>query len=463
MKILDYKLYYFIGIGGIGMSALARYFKHFGKDVFGYDKTSTELTSQLSNEGINIHFDDNELFIKELFSQYNKKEILVIYTPAIPITHKELILCETQKYNLQKRAWVLGEITKQFKTIAVAGTHGKTTTSTLITHVLKTAGIDCFSFLGGISRNYNTNLLLGNVNDKEAYVVVEADEYDRSFLTLHPYIAVITSVDADHLDIYGSKESMLETYTQFANQIKNEGQLIVKKSVDNDLTLNGKQLIYSLNLGTEYCADSICIHNGQFCYDVMSPIEQVKDTALGLPGLHNVENSIAAVAVAQQLNIKAEVINQALRSFKGVKRRFDYRIKSNSVVYIDDYAHHPEELTAAITAAKQLYPDKKITGIFQPHLYSRTRDFADGFIKSLSLLDECILLDIYPARELPIEGIDSNMLLSKITSEKKILLQKNQIIDYLKKNKPQVLMTLGAGDIDTLIEPIELCLSEKIN
>jgi UDP-N-acetylmuramate--alanine ligase len=463
MKILDYKLYYFIGIGGIGMSALARYFKHFGKDVFGYDKTSTELTSQLSNEGINIHFDDNELFIKELFSQYNKKEILVIYTPAIPITHKELILCETQKYNLQKRAWVLGEITKQFKTIAVAGTHGKTTTSTLITHVLKTAGIDCFSFLGGISRNYNTNLLLGNVNDKDAYVVVEADEYDRSFLTLHPYIAVITSVDADHLDIYGSKESMLETYTQFANQIKNEGQLIVKKSVDNDLTLNGKQLIYSLNLGTEYCADSIRIHNGQFCYDVMSPIEQVKDTALGLPGLHNVENSIAAVAVAQQLNIKAEVINQALRSFKGVKRRFDYRIKSNSVVYIDDYAHHPEELTAAITAAKQLYPDKKITGIFQPHLYSRTRDFADGFIKSLSLLDECILLDIYPARELPIEGIDSNMLLSKITSEKKILLQKNQIIDYLKKNKPQVLMTLGAGDIDTLIEPIELCLSEKIN
>jgi UDP-N-acetylmuramate--alanine ligase len=238
-------------------------------------------------------------------------------------------------------------------------------------------------------------------------------------------------------------------------QFVSNGKLIVKKNVDNDLKLKGKQLVYSLNLDTQYCADSIRIINGEFCFNVVSPIESIRDTAIGLPGLHNVENSIAAVAVAQQLNIKAETINIALRSFKGVKRRFDYRVKSSSVVYIDDYAHHPEELTAAITAAKQLYPDKKITGIFQPHLFTRTRDFAEGFINSLSLLDECILLDIYPARELPIEGINSNMLLEKIKSEKKILLQKNEVVNYLKKNMPQVVMTLGAGDIDTLISPIE--------
>lgn len=463
MNILDYKLYYFLGIGGIGMSALARYFKHYGKEVYGYDKSKTTLTIDLEKEGMHIHYDENENFIKTLFSSYSKEEILVIYTPAIPSQHKELVHCQKEHYQLQKRAWVLGEITKQFKTIAVAGTHGKTTTSTLITHILKTANINCYSFLGGISRNYNTNLLLGNSDDKNSYVVVEADEYDRSFLTLHPYIAVITSVDADHLDIYGSKENMLETYTQFANQVISGGKLIVKKNVDNDLKLNGKQLVYSLNLGTEYCADSIEIINGEFCYNVISPIESIKETAIGLPGLHNVENSVAAVAVAQQLNIKANIINEALRSFKGVKRRFDYRVKSSSVVYIDDYAHHPEELTAAITAAKQLYPDKKITGIFQPHLFSRTRDFAEGFINSLSLLDECILLDIYPARELPIEGVSSNMLLEKIKSQKKILLQKNEVVNYLKENTPQVVMTLGAGDIDTLISPIEELLGNLKN
>lgn len=455
MNILDYKLYYFLGIGGIGMSALARYFKHYGKEVYGYDKSKTTLTDDLEKEGMCIHYDENENLIKTLFSTFSKEEILVVYTPAIPSQHKELVHCQKERYQLQKRAWVLGEITKQFKTIAVAGTHGKTTTSTLIAHILKTANINCYSFLGGISVNYNTNLLLGNSQDKNSYVVVEADEYDRSFLTLQPYIAVITSVDADHLDIYGSQESMLETYSQFANQVVSNGKLIVKKNVDNDLKLNGKQLVYSLNLDTEYCADSIRIINGEFCFNVVSPIESIRDTAIGLPGLHNVENSIAAVAVAQQLNIKAETINIALRSFKGVKRRFDYRVKSSSVVYIDDYAHHPEELTAAITAAKQLYPDKKITGIFQPHLFTRTRDFAEGFINSLSLLDECILLDIYPARELPIEGINSNMLLEKIKSEKKILLQKNEVVNYLKKNMPQVVMTLGAGDIDTLISPIE--------
>jgi UDP-N-acetylmuramate--alanine ligase len=461
MNILDYKLYYFLGAGGIGMSALVRYFNHYGKTVHGYDKTETELTRQLQSEGAVLHFHEDEALVKQLVSQYKKEEVLVIYTPAVPKDHTEFSWLQNNGYNLQKRAWVLGEITKQFKTIAIAGTHGKTTTTTLVTHILKTGGINCFAFLGGISQNYKTNLLLGDASDKNAYVVVEADEYDRSFLTLHPYITVITSVDADHLDIYGDKDAMHQTYTQFASQVQKEGFLIVKKSVDNDLRLNNKRFIYSLNLGTEYSADAIEIIDGEFCYNINSPVEPVSHVAIGLPGLHNVENSIAAVAVAQQLGIKGDVINKALRSFKGVKRRFDYRVKSKSVVYIDDYAHHPEELRAAISAAKQLYPDKKVTGIFQPHLFSRTRDFADGFAESLDLLDVCVLLEIYPAREKPIEGINSQMLLDKMKCREKFLVKKENVLDFLKTNPPQVLMTLGAGDIDSLIEPIENLLNEK--
>ncbi len=461
MNILDYKLYYFLGAGGIGMSALVRYFNHYGKIVYGYDKTETDLTKQLQVEGSQLHFNEDVDLVKDLFSNYKKEEILVIYTPAVPKDHAEYVYLQENDYQLQKRAWVLGEITKQFRTIAIAGTHGKTTTTTMVTHILKTAGINCFAFLGGISQNYNTNLLLGDANDKDAYVVVEADEYDRSFLTLHPYITVITSVDADHLDIYGDKDAMHQTYTQFAGQVQKDGFLIVKKNVDNDLSLKVKRLIYSLNLDTEYSADSIHIADGEFCYNIISPIESVSHVAIGLPGLHNVENSIAAIAVAQQLGIKGDVINKALRSFKGVKRRFDYRVKSKSVVYIDDYAHHPEELRAAITAAKQLYPDKKVTGIFQPHLFSRTRDFAYGFAESLDLLDVCVLLDIYPAREKPIEGINSQMLLDKMKSANKFLVKKENVIEFLKTHPPQVVMTLGAGDIDTLILPIEKLLNEK--
>ena len=461
MNILDYKLYYFLGAGGIGMSALVRYFNHYEKTVYGYDKTETELTNQLEAEGVQLHFDENKALVKKLFSLYNKEEILVIYTPAIPKEHAELVYIQSEGYNLQKRAWVLGEITKQFKTIAIAGTHGKTTTTTLVAHILKTAGINCFAFLGGISQNYKTNLLLGNPSDKDVYVVVEADEYDRSFLTLHPYISVITSVDADHLDIYGDLNSMHQTYTQFSSQVQKDGFLIVKKNVDNDLRLKNKRLIYSLNLDTEYSANSIEIIDGEFCYNINSPIEPVSHVAIGLPGLHNVENSIAAVAVAQQLGIKGDVINKALRSFKGVKRRFDYRIKSKSIVYIDDYAHHPEELRAAITAAKQLYPDKKVTGIFQPHLFTRTRDFANGFAESLDLLDVCVLLEIYPAREKPIAGINSQMLLDKMKSTNKFLVKKENVLNFLKTHQLQVLMTLGAGDIDSLVEPIEELLKES--
>lgn len=461
MKVLDYKLYYFLGIGGIGMSALARYFNHYGKSVYGYDKTSSALTVELESEKIPCHYTEDVELLKKNLSNYKPEEVLIVYTPAVPVNHAEYVYLTTNNYVIKKRSEVLGEITKQFKTIAIAGTHGKTTTTTLVTHLLKTAGINCYSFMGGISKNYGTNLLLGDPNDKEAYVVVEADEYDRSFLTLFPQIAVITSVDADHLDIYGNKDAMHESYLLFSKQVKSGGVLIVKKNVDNELKLTDKRLIYSLNLNTGYCAESVRVEGGEFHYNIKSEVEAVTGVTIGLPGLHNVENSIAAVAVAQQLGVKADKIRDALRSFQGVKRRFDYRVKSKNLVYVDDYAHHPEELKAAIGAAKQLYPDKKITGVFQPHLFSRTRDFADGFAESLDLLDECILLDIYPARELPIEGVTSQMLLDKMKSKQKHLVKKENLLAFLNDKPLEVLLTMGAGDIDKLVTPLEEMLKKR--
>jgi len=455
MKILQYKLYYFLGVGGIGMSALARYFKHYKKEVQGYDKTSSALTSQLQQEGIVCFFDDNVSRLEALLKQFKKEEVLIVYTPAIPKDHQEWNYVINHQYQVLKRSQVLGEITKQFKTIAIAGTHGKTTTTTLVTHLLKSAGINCFSFMGGISKNYNTNLLLGDIENENTYVVVEADEYDRSFLTLEPYIALVTSVDADHLDIYGTAEDVKESYFLFTKQLKTDGILIVKKNVDNELSLSHKRLIYSLNLDTEYCAQSIDVENSQFIYDIKSPVECINRVSLGLPGLHNVENSIAAVAIAQQLGIKGDVIKEALRSFSGVKRRFDYRVKNEKVIYIDDYAHHPEELLATISSVKRLFPDKKVTGIFQPHLFSRTRDFIDGFAKSLSLLDECILLEIYPAREKPIEGVTSNWLLEKVNCTNKKLLSKEALLKEIELTNREIILTMGAGDIDTVVEPIE--------
>lgn len=463
MKVLDYKLYYFLGIGGIGMSALARYFKHYGKEVHGYDKTSTNLTTELEKEKIVCHYQEDVEGLKKLLSVYKPEEVLVIYTPAVPKDHAEYVHLTSNNYTIKKRSEVLGKITEQFKTIAIAGTHGKTTTTTLVTHLLKSAGVNCYSFMGGISKNYGTNLLLGDPNDPNTYVVVEADEYDRSFLTLFPQIAVITSVDADHLDIYGNKDAMHESYLLFSKQVKKDGVLIVKKNVDNELTLTDKRLIYSLNLNTGYCAESIRVENGEFHYDIKSPVEAVPGVTIGLPGLHNVENSIAATAVAQQLGIKANTIREALRSFQGVKRRFDYRVKTKDVVYVDDYAHHPEELKAAIGAAKQLYPDKKVTGIFQPHLFTRTRDFADDFAKSLDLLDECILLEIYPARELPIEGVNSQMLLDKMKLKEKHLVKKEDLLEFLKGKPLEVLMTMGAGDVDKFVQPIEDMLKKRVN
>lgn len=444
------------------MSALARYFNHYGKKISGYDKTKTTLTSQLEKEGIPCHYEENVELLQKTLSGYKPEEILVVFTPAVPLEHKEYAFLKQNGYTILKRSAVLGEITKQFKTIAIAGTHGKTTTTTMVSHLLKSNDVNCFAFMGGISKNYDTNLLLGDPSKSETYVVVEADEYDRSFLTLHPYLSVITSCDADHLDIYKNHQFVKEGYELFANLIQKEGRLIVNKNVDNELTLPSNKLIYSLNLNTNYVAENVRFIENEAHFDVISPIENLTDVCLGITGMHNVENSLAAIAIAQQIGLKGEQIKKALRSFSGVKRRFDYRFKSSKTIYIDDYAHHPEELKATISSVKRIYPSKKITGIFQPHLFSRTRDFADGFAESLSLLDEVILLDIYPARELPIEGVTSKMLLGKVTTVNKKLLSKQEVVEHIRTNDHEVIVTMGAGDIDGLVKPIEDILKEKL-
>ena len=454
---------YFLGIGGIGMSALARYFHAMGKKVSGYDKTPTKLTNELIVEGIDIHFDDNIRLIPKHLKElpYDTDTILIVFTPAVPTNHSEYVFFSLNGFNIKKRAEVLGMITSTSHTIAVAGTHGKTTTSSLIAHILKTAGLDPSAFLGGITQNYGTNLLLSEnlkIKDPTSNIqhltVVEADEYDRSFLTLHPEIAVITSVDADHLDIYGDEKYMQESYSLFAKQVKSK--LILKKSIVSKVNSGKQAITYSISDPTaNYFAQEIEIKNGAYHYEIVTPTNIFDDMTLGLPGLHNVENSIAAVAVACEMGVSEDNIRKALSSFRGVKRRFDYQIKTDKLIFIDDYAHHPEELKASISSAKEMYPDKKITGIFQPHLYSRTRDFADEFARSLDLLDECILMEIYPARELPIEGVNSQMLLDKMRSANKSICQKENLVEEISKKKLDVLMTLGAGDIDTFVEPIK--------
>lgn len=480
MELNKIHIVYFLGIGGIGMSALARYFNAMGKSVGGYDKTPTKLTADLIEEGIDIHFEDDINFVKSKSDSYRiqnaKSEILIVYTPAIPADHKELNYFKANNFNIKKRAEVLGMITEASYTIGVAGTHGKTTTSSLIAHILKTAGLDPSAFLGGITQNYNSNLLLSNnlgnldlqptvapsaVPGTDSAVpsqisnltVVEADEYDRSFLFLHPEIAVITSVDADHLDIYGDKRYMEESYSLFASQVKSK--LILKSSIVNNIASGKLALTYSVSDTTaDYYAQNITIENAEYRYEVVTPTGVFKNMTLGLPGLHNVENSIAAIAVACMVKISEPVIRESLKTFRGVKRRFDYQIKTEKLVFIDDYAHHPEELKACINSAKEMYPGKKITGIFQPHLFTRTRDFADEFAKSLDLLDECILMEIYPAREVPIEGVNSKMLLEKMKSTNKSICQKNELLEEISKRKLDVLLTLGAGDIDTFVEPL---------
>lgn len=449
---------YFIGIGGIGMSALARYFKTLGKQVAGYDRTATTLTSQLIAEGMDIHFEDNVQLIPSAFlNKDNSDKILVIYTPAIPKSHSELNYFNDNAFSVVKRSKVLGLITSANYTVAVAGTHGKTTTSSMIAHILHSCGVNIAAFLGGIAKNFNSNFVLPKA-DSKIVNVVEADEFDRSFLTLYPDIAVISSMSADHLDIYGTHDELVRSYNAFAGQVKEH--LILKKGlkvsdVKADITT------YSLQPDADVHAADITISNRSYKFNVMIGNHLIENLVLGLPGRHNIENAVAAIAVAFKLNLPEEKIREALASYSGVNRRFDYQIKTENLVFIDDYAHHPEELSAAISSVKELYSDKKITGVFQPHLFSRTRDFADEFAKSLSLLDEVILLDIYPARELPIEGVTSEIIFKKINCANKIMLSKEKLVEYVENHTPEVLLTLGAGDIDTCVLPLRNMLMKK--
>ncbi|MHB8206785.1 UDP-N-acetylmuramate--L-alanine ligase [Mucilaginibacter sp.] len=448
MELQNIKRVYLIGIGGIGMSGLARYFHHLGCIVCGYDKTSTDLTNELKNEGIQIIFDDNEEWIPMSFRQPDEGT-LVIYTPAIPKDSAIVGFFQKRGFELFKRSQVLGLISKGKYTVAIAGTHGKTTTSTMVAHILKDSGKDCSAFLGGIASNYNSNVLYG----KNDIVVVEADEYDRSFLALYPDIAVITSMDADHLDIYGDHQHLTDSFKMFASQIKEGGVLIHKQGLPLDTGYT-----YSIKDAADAIALNIRIENGSFYFDFKNSNTDIKDIQLGIPGFHNVENATAAIEATLRLSVNADAIKSALASFRGVHRRFEYIVKTPEHIYIDDYAHHPEELRAAINSVKKLYPDRKLVTIFQPHLFTRTRDFADGFAEVLDMTDELILLDIYPARELPIEGVDAEMILSRMNLVNKRKLTKQQAIDAIANEKPALLLTVGAGDIDQLVEPLKNAL-----
>ena len=449
MELQNIKRVYLIGIGGIGMSGLARYFHHLGCIVCGYDKTSTDLTNELKNEGIQIIFDDNEEWIPMSFRKTDEGT-LVIYTPAIPKDSAIVGFFQKRGFELFKRSQVLGLISKGKYTVAIAGTHGKTTTSTMVAHILKDSGKDCSAFLGGIASNYNSNVLYG----KNDIVVVEADEYDRSFLTLYPDIAVITSMDADHLDIYGDHQHLTDSFKMFASQIKSGGVLIHKQGLPLDTGYT-----YSIKDAADAIALNIRIENGSFYFDFRNSNTDIEDIQLGIPGFHNVENATVAIEATLRLGVKADAIKSALTSFRGVHRRFEYIVKTPEHIYIDDYAHHPEELRAAINSVKKLYPDRKLVTIFQPHLFTRTRDFADGFAEVLDMTDELILLDIYPARELPIEGVDAEMILSRMNLVNKRKLTKQQAIDAIANEKPALLLTVGAGDIDQLVEPLKIALS----
>jgi UDP-N-acetylmuramate--alanine ligase len=460
METAHIQTFYFLGIGGIGMSALARYFNASGKRVIGYDKTPTPLTDELIREGISIHFEDDIEYFRTLTG--DDKTTVIVYTPAIPKEHRELSYFRANGYRLFKRSEVLGMLTEEAFTIAVAGTHGKTTTSSIVAHLLKSSGQDISAFLGGITRNYGTNFLLGEglkpgTSAVKPIVVVEADEYDRSFLTLHPDIAIITSLDADHLDIYGSAQHVTESYNEFAQRVHPDGRLLVKAG----LGIQRGHLTYSIRQAADFRTENIRIVNHSYVFDFTGPYGTLQDLTLGLPGIHNVENATAAIAVAQMQGVQPDAIRRGLASYEGVRRRFDYQIKSPGLVYLDDYAHHPEELRACITSVRELYPGRKITGIFQPHLFSRTRDFAEGFAQSLSLLDRLLLLDIYPARELPIEGVSSQMLLDRMSLPDKKLCPREEVLNEL--GEVDVLITLGAGDIDQLVQPIKNYLLKKLS
>ncbi|WP_220762633.1 UDP-N-acetylmuramate--L-alanine ligase [Flavobacterium sp. UMI-01] len=440
---------FFIGIGGIGMSALARYFKNIGKHVSGYDKTPTILTSELIANGIDIHFEDQIDLIPE---NYYVENTLVIITPAVPKAHTQWNYFLERNYHVKKRAEVLGIITKDTFCFAVAGTHGKTTTSSILGHILFQSGADVTAFIGGIVENYNSNL----IGDGKTVTVVEADEFDRSFLHLHPNIACVTSMDADHLDIYGTSDEIEKSFLEFANKIEDKQNLIVT----NDLPLKG--VTVAVNEQAIYSATNVRIENSSYVFDVNTPKGVLKDFRFGLPGRHNLMNALMAVAMADIYGTPTDAIAAALASFKGIRRRFSYQIKTDDFVYIDDYAHHPTEIDAVHQAVRELYPGKKVLAIFQPHLFSRTKDFADDFARSLSAFDETILMEIYPARELPMEGITSTWLMNKMESKNKKLVAKDELIDAILDSDAPVVVTIGAGDIGELVGTIKQKLNEKI-
>jgi UDP-N-acetylmuramate--alanine ligase len=436
---------YFIGIGGIGMSALARYFQNIGKNVSGYDKTPTVLTDELIAGGMQIHFEDN---INLIPKDYFVDNTLVVITPAVPITHSEWNYFIERNYEIKKRAEVLGIITKDTFCFAVAGTHGKTTTSSILGHILYESGADVTAFLGGIVENYNSNL----IGNGKTVTVVEADEFDRSFLHLHPNIACVTSMDADHLDIYGDSSSIEASFVEFASKVEDKTKLFVSKG----LPLEGIKV--AVNEDADYEAVNVRIQNGYYVFDVTTPTETIKDIRFGLPGKHNLMNALTALAMAKTYGTPTIAVTKALASFKGVQRRFSYQIKTDDLVYIDDYAHHPTEINAVNQAVRELYPNQKVLAVFQPHLFSRTKDFADDFAISLAAFDEIILLDIYPARELPMEGVTSNWLLEKINNKRKKLVSKSELINSVLLSDAKIIVTIGAGDIGEMVSILKEAL-----
>ncbi|MFT5753389.1 MAG: UDP-N-acetylmuramate--alanine ligase [Flavobacterium sp.] len=449
MNINQIQNIYFIGIGGIGMSALARYFKNIGKNVTGYDKTQTQLTKELQQEGIEVHFEDNiDLIPKDFYVE----NTLVVITPAVPVLHSEWNYFNERDYTVKKRAEVLGLITKDTFCFAVAGTHGKTTTSSILAHILFDSGLDVTSFLGGIVENYNSNL----VGNGKTITVVEADEFDRSFLHLHPNIACITSMDADHLDIYGDASAIEESFREFADKVKDKSNLFYA----NGLVLDGVSV--GIDDDAKIIAQNIKIENGYYVFDAKFENELIENIQFGLPGHHNLSNALMALSMAKRYGVETEKIKKALATFKGIRRRFSFQIREEKLTYIDDYAHHPTEINAVHQAVKELFPNQKVCAIFQPHLFSRTKDFADDFAKSLSKFDEVLLMEIYPARELPLEGVTSGWLLNKIENNNKLLVQKQDIKNELIKSDATVFVTIGAGDLGEMVSEIKKTLSEKI-
>ncbi len=458
MKAEDIKAVYFVGAGGIGMSAIARYFLKRGLVVAGYDKTPSELTRCLEREGMLIHYDEN---VEEIpFACRQKESCLVIYTPAIPADHKELVYFRENDFEIQKRAQVLGTLTRQMKGLCVAGTHGKTTTSTMCAHIMHQSKQDCNAFLGGISKNYGTNYILSQSD----YVVIEADEFDRSFHWLTPYISVITATDPDHLDIYGTKEAYLESFRHYTELIQPGGALIIHRDLEmkENLQEGVRRFDYSRDAG-DFHAENIRIANGTIVFDFISPIENVENVELGQPVPINVDNGIAAMAMAQLAGCSANELRIGMRTFSGVDRRFDFKIKTDRLVFLSDYAHHPNEIYQSAKSIRELYKDRHITAIFQPHLYTRTRDFYHEFAEALSLLDEVILTEIYPARELPIEGVTSQLIYDNLKpGVQKQLIQKDDVLEMIKQRDFDVLIVLGAGDLDNQVPQMARLLQKKI-